>query len=67
MCPPWLDGAHAGAPLQDSGISYFYERNLYDYAEAQPQLWRENSRGAKFLKKMVGAGKTSLVTVRRLP
>jgi hypothetical protein len=28
MCPPWPEGAHAGAPLQDGGVSYFYERNL---------------------------------------
>jgi len=28
MCPPWLEGAHTGAPLQDRGFSYFYERNL---------------------------------------
>ena len=27
MCPPWIEGAHAGAPLQ-MNYSYFYERNL---------------------------------------
>jgi len=28
MCPPWLEGAHAGTPLQDNSSSYFYERTL---------------------------------------
>jgi hypothetical protein len=28
MCPPWAEGAHTGAPLQDRGFSYFYDRNL---------------------------------------
>ena len=28
MCPPWVEGAHAGAPLQVMDILIFYERNL---------------------------------------
>ena len=28
MCPPWTEGAHAGAPLQTVSCPYFYERNF---------------------------------------
>jgi hypothetical protein len=40
MFPPWLEGAHAGAPLRDNSYSYFYERNWYNTLIPGPTgLW----------------------------
>ena len=37
MCPLWAEGAHAGAPLQDRGVSFFYERFVILYQFRKPE------------------------------
>jgi hypothetical protein len=51
MCPPFTEGAHAGAPLQTVSCYYFYERNLVSVKSSgvsgqlprtRPFVWRDS-------------------------
>ncbi len=39
MCPPLIEGAHAGAPLQNGSFSYFYEGNLVLAVSSEPRIY----------------------------